>query len=81
MGCISCGKCFEEMTPWCCKEDKRGLKPMKYRITVDIEADKKLSPSNLQRVKSVVEETVIENMQMPGGANIFVNSKVTKESN
>jgi hypothetical protein len=53
---------------------------MKYRITVDIESDKKLNPSNLQQVKSMVEETVIENMKMPDGANIFVNSKVTKES-
>ncbi|NLI14565.1 hypothetical protein [Pelotomaculum propionicicum] len=53
---------------------------MKYRITVDIDSSIKLNPKNLQQVKSLVEETVIENMKMPNGASVFINSRVTKES-
>lgn len=54
---------------------------MKYKIVVEIESDMNLNPKNLQRVKSMAEETVIENMKMPLGACIFINSKVSKEDN
>ena len=53
---------------------------MKYKITVDIESSEKMNASNLQQVKSMVEETVIENLRMTKSAVIFVNTKVTKES-
>ena len=52
---------------------------MKYKITVDIGSSEKLNPRTLQTIKHMVEETVIENLEMPKGASVFVNSKVTKD--
>lgn len=52
---------------------------MKYKITVDIDSSEKLNPSNLQTIKYMVEETVIENLEMPKDVGIFITSKVTKE--
>lgn len=51
---------------------------MKYKITIDIDSSEKLNPKNLQQVKSMVEEVLIENLNMPNGVNIFINTKVTK---
>lgn len=53
---------------------------MKYRIMVEIECSKKLRAVNLQKVKSIVEETVIENLSIPKDGVMFVNTKVTNES-
>lgn len=52
---------------------------MKIRITIDIDSNGKLNPRNLQEIKMLVEETVIENLRMPEGIKLFINSKVTKE--
>jgi len=52
---------------------------MKYKITVEIDASNSLEPKNLQKVKGMVEETVIENLKIPNGVTMFVNTKVTKE--
>ena len=53
---------------------------MKYLIAVTIESDKSLSAENLQHIKSLVEETVIENLDMPDGVSVFLGTRVTKES-
>jgi len=53
---------------------------MKYKISADIASSKKLSPMNLQEVKVMVEETIIENLRTPEGTTIYINMKVTKES-
>lgn len=53
---------------------------MKYRITIDIESSEKLHAVNLQKAKSMAEEAVIEHLKMPENAVIFVNTKLTKES-
>lgn len=53
---------------------------MKYKITVDIESTEKLNPYNLQQVKSMVEEIVIENLNMPVCGGVYINTRVTKES-
>lgn len=52
---------------------------MKYKITIDIECSTSLRAVNLQNVRSLVEETVIENLPIPDGEVMFVNTKVTKE--
>lgn len=51
---------------------------MKYTITITIDSDKILKASNLQHVKTMAEEAVIENMIMQSDTNIFINSRVTK---
>lgn len=53
---------------------------MKYKITVDIECSSSLKAVNLQKVKSLIEETVIENLPIPSGEVMFVNLKLTNES-
>lgn len=53
---------------------------MNYKIIIDIESSDKLNPANLQHVKSMAEEALIENLKIPNGVSVFVNSKVTKEN-
>lgn len=53
---------------------------MKYKITIDIECSASLKAVHLQKVKSMVEETVIENLAIPEGEVMFVNTKLTNES-
>lgn len=53
---------------------------MKYKIVVEIECSEKLRAVSLQKVKSMVEETVIENLLIPKDGVMFVNTKLTNES-
>lgn len=53
---------------------------MKYLIAISIETDKAINAKNLQHVKSMAEESVIEHLAMPEGVSVFVNAKVTKQS-
>jgi hypothetical protein len=53
---------------------------LKYKITIDIECSTSLRAVNLQNVKSLVEETVIENLPIPDGEVMFINTKLTNES-
>jgi len=53
---------------------------MHYKITIDIECSTSLKAVQLQEVKAMVEETVIENLIIPNGEVMFVNTKLTNES-
>ena len=53
---------------------------MHYKITIDVECSTSLKAVQLQEVKAMVEETVIENLIIPNGEVMFVNTKLTNES-
>lgn len=53
---------------------------MQYKITIDIESSVSFRAFQLQKIKSLVEETVTTNLTVPDGEVMFVDTKLTNES-